>query len=351
MGLKMRVLMTGAGAPGGPGIINCLIKDNNIDLYICDSNPKAIGKFIIPEKFHKIPKASENNFIDEIIKLCHKHKIQIILPLVTKELFQFSKNKEYLKNLGIKVIVSDFKSLEIANDKGNLYRHLSKKNIELPKFKIVENLTELKNAVTSLGYPKLPVVIKPCFANGSRGVRILDQKQDRFKLFFNEKPNSIFDNLDNIIDILSEKRIPRMLISENLPGQELTVDTIIKNGKIYNLLIRTRDVMRGGISVAGTFIENNDVSEYITKIINSLPGLSGPVGFQIKESSKKKYLLLECNPRLQGSSVAALGLDINLPIRSLKDNIEDQYSIKKRVSGVSFFKYYKEIFYDNRLSD
>ena len=68
-------------------------------------------------------------------------------------------------------------------------------------------------------------------------------------------------------------------------------------------------------------------------------------------SVEKEYLLLESNPRLQGSSVAALGLGINLPIRSLRDDIEIHSSINSRSSGISFFKYYQEVFHDNQLSN
>ena len=225
---KVKVLMTGAGAPGGPGIIKSLILDKNIELHVCDANPKAIGRFLLPDRFYKIPKANHHDFISEIIKLCLKLKIDIILPLVTRELFEFSKKKNHFQSLGIEIIVSEFKSLEIANDKGNLYRHLSNNNIQLPKYEIVDNALDLKKAVIGLGYPKSKVVIKPCMSNGSRGIRILDKNKDKFKLLFEEKPNSIFDNLENILNILSKNKIPRMLVSEYLPGEELTVDTIIR---------------------------------------------------------------------------------------------------------------------------
>ena len=42
--------MTGAGAPGGPGIIKGLRQDKNIDLLVCDSNPNASGRYL-NEKF------------------------------------------------------------------------------------------------------------------------------------------------------------------------------------------------------------------------------------------------------------------------------------------------------------
>ena len=43
---KIKVLMTGAGAPGGPGIIQALKKDNNIHLHIADANPNSSGRYM-----------------------------------------------------------------------------------------------------------------------------------------------------------------------------------------------------------------------------------------------------------------------------------------------------------------
>ena len=83
--------MTGAGAPGGPGVLKCLKKCNNYKIITADANEFSSGKFL-SENFEKIPYAHNSNFIDEVMKICVKHKVDVIFPLVTKELFLFSKN-------------------------------------------------------------------------------------------------------------------------------------------------------------------------------------------------------------------------------------------------------------------
>ena len=49
---KINVLMTGAGAPGGPGIIRCLKKDERIELTVCDTHEDASGRFLNKQFFH-----------------------------------------------------------------------------------------------------------------------------------------------------------------------------------------------------------------------------------------------------------------------------------------------------------
>ncbi len=344
---KLKVLMTGAGAPGGPGIIKAILKDKFIDLYICDCNNGASGKYLIPHKFQLISKANDINFIENILDICLKLNIKVIFPLVTKELFKLASNKSTFEREGIKIIVSDINSLKIANNKGFLYEHLKSKNIKIPQFHITNEVEDMKKKIYNLGYPNIPVVIKPCEGNGSRGIRIIDNSKNRLDILLNEKPTSLYTTMEEIMNTLSTANLPDFIVSEYLPGDELTIDTVIQNSKIVDLLIRTRDQMRSGISIAGRFIEDANVFNYIKEIVSTLPGLEGPVGFQLKKSSNNEYLLLECNPRIQGSSVSAMGLGINLPIRSIKLSRGIELEKVKKKSGLSFARFYEEVFYES----
>ena len=348
MNKKIKLLITGAGAPGGPGIIQALKKDKMINLYTADANPNASGRYLYNEcPFYKIPKADDSNFIKFLLNLCIKLKIKVVLPLVTKELFKLSiYKKEFLKK-NIKIIVSDKDALFLINNKCSLYKHLKNNKIEVPEFFIASNKSELKKAAIKLNYGQVPIVINPCIGNGSRGIRILDKNADRFDMLFNHKPNSIFSTLNEVLSTMGDKKIPKILVSEYLPGDEFTVDTIVNNGSIVDFLIRTRTSINNGISTSGSFIDNKEIYEYIKKIISIIPGLSGPIGFQVKRSKKNKFLLLESNPRLQGTSVAALGLDVNLPLRAVKQILGIKLKKISKHSGVSFVRYYKETFYDS----
>ena len=346
MDSKITVLMTGAGAPGGPGIIKALLTDDEIDLHVADMNSRATGKFFV-KNFHLIPKATDEDFIPFLLELCKIFKIDVLFPLVTIELFKLSKWKHQFQELGTKVIVSEFIDLSIVNDKCALYQHLQAHSIECPLFKTVNSTKELKKAAIEFGYPNLPVVMKPCIGNGSRGIRILDANKDRFNLVFEEKPNAIYSNLEEILSIANERKLPKMVISEFLPGQELTIDAHVSKGKIDYCLIRTRDSMSSGISVSGCFVKNDSIEEYVNNIVATLPGLNGPIGFQVKESTSGDFLLLESNPRIQGTSTAAMGLGVNLALNSVYSAIGRKVPTVNLKSGVYFSRYYQEVFYDS----
>ena len=350
MGNKIKVLMTGAGAPGGPGIIKALLMDAKIELFVADMNEYATGKFLVSSsKFYVLPKATDKNFIPHLTKLCTQLAVDVLFPLVTLELFQLSRHKESFLSYGFHVVVSDYHAIEIVNNKCKLYSHLRKNNIKTPNYVVVKDSHCLCKAATELGYPKNPIVIKPCVSNGSRGTRILDSRINRFDLFLNHKPNSTYSSLNEIAEITRGRRIPPLMVSEYLPGDEITVDTIVKANKLHECIIRKRNTIANGISTSGKFIKSNLVLEYVENIIKVTPGLDGPVGFQFKATQEGDYLLLESNPRIQGTSVAALGLGINLPLMAVYSALgyELSYSEYKKRHGISFSRYYSEVFYES----
>lgn len=339
----INVLMTGAGAPGGPGIIKCLLKDKNIRLVVCDANKDSSGRFL-NKKFERLPLAEDKNFINEILRICEHYSIDVIFPLVTKELFKLSKERIKFNKRGIKIIVSDYKELLIANDKSALYKHLKKHKILTPKFKVAQTFKDVIKAFRYFGFPKNPVCVKPSISNGSRGVRIIDDSVDEFDLLFNHKPSSLYMSFSKLKKILKNNNFPELLISEFLPHEEYTIDTIVSKGKVILVLPRKRTQISGGISVAGYFEENLEIIAYCKQIISSL-NLSGPIGLQVKKSNEGVFKILEINPRIQGTSVSALGAGVNLPLIAVYNALNIKFNIPTINWKTKFVRYFNEVYY------
>lgn len=341
----IRILMTGAGSPGAAGIIKSLQRSSKIKLFVADMDPCASGRFLHKDFFH-IPAAGAPNFISQLTSVCVENQIDIIFPLVTNELLILSENRKLFETFGTKIIVSEPGALNKVNDKGELYNLLRDSNLPCPEYYISDNVTDLIFHVNTFLEKNKQCVIKPCLGNGSRGVRIITNEVNRYDLLFKEKPNSLYMSPEDLVATLDRKSIPKMIISEHLSGEEVTVDTLIKNGKVQLLLIRRRTKMTGGISVNGNFIENKQIEKSINDICSKVIGLSGPIGFQLKQNSAGFFHFIECNPRIQGTSVAAMGLGIDLPLMAVNLEIGESIAKQYRRSGVGFCRYFEEIFYD-----
>ncbi|MBL7810748.1 MAG: ATP-grasp domain-containing protein [Bacteroidetes bacterium] len=344
---KIRVLITGAGAPGGPGLIKSLLLCGDVSLVVGDINPMASGRALCDD-FLQLPSASGDDYIPRMLDICSRNRIEVLIPLVTRELLKLSGNKKRFALGGTLIAVSEPGALEIANDKAKLFDHLSAGKIDVPAYRRVKNLDTLKQAVKELGYPQRDVVIKPAAGNGSRGIRILTENRLEFDAYFQDKPDHMYSNLEEIIRIFSGHELPEMLVMEYLPGEEWTVDCFIQKGNPVLLLPRRRLRMNAGISVAGEYKKDETILAFCKSILKSLE-LDGPVGIQVKMDSSGKPGLLEINPRLQGTSCAAMGLGINLASFTVKNAMgEDVQSLIPPIQwGKRFVRYYSEAYFDS----
>lgn len=342
--------MTGAGAPGGPGIFKCLQQEPLFNITVADANADVTGKYPAGV-FEHIPPANATDFAKDVLSICKKHNIDIVLPLVTRELIPLAAYKTEFDKAGIKLPLSSLASLEIANDKGRLYQFLEWRDIPVPAYKIVDGsaadaVEEFKAAVNELGYPGKAVCFKPTVSNGSRGFRIMDAANSESELLFQQKPNSIYTSFENAVRILSLAPFPELLVSEYLPGEEYSVDCLTNRGEAIVIVPRLRKRMINGISVEGEFVKEENIMAYCKEIIQALQ-LHGNIGIQVKRSATGKFLILEINPRVQGSIAAGLGAGINLPVLSVKQELgwpiaEGELTVKW---GTKFSRHWVEVFY------
>ena len=346
----INVLMTGAGAPGAAGILKCLQLDPGIKVITADANPNAVGRWLngdlMGTGFEKIPFAREKNFVEQLLSICERRNIQVLLPLVTKELLLLAQHKKEFEEQETKVLVSNVDSLEIANNKSRLYQFLEWRGIEVPKYKVVENIDHFKLAVEELNTGAKRVCFKPSVSNGSRGFRVIASDMDEHDLLFNEKPNSTYISYNDALRILSLKSFPELLVTEYLPGEEYSVDCLANHGEIKLIAPRLRTKMINGISVEGEFVNDKSIITYCSEIIKELQ-LHGNIGIQVKGSSGGKFLIVEINPRVQGTIVAGLGAGINLPLLAIKQELnlptrEEELQVKW---GTKFSRYWNEVFY------
>ena len=341
----VHILMTGGGAPGGTGILKCLSQESSFKITVADANSDIAGKYP-GRNFETIPIAIAPLFAETVLELCKEIKVQVILPLVTKELIPFAQHRDEFEKAGIKIPLSSLASLEIAYNKSRLYEFLQWRGIAVPAFKIVETVDQFKEAVHELGYPEKQVCFKPSVSNGSRGFRIISGPMNELDLLFNYKPSSTYQTLDDALRILSSGTFPELLISEYLPGEEYSVDCLAKQGLPVVIVPRLRKKIINGISVEGEFVNEESIISYCEEIIKSLQ-LHGNIGIQVKRSAAGQFLVLEINPRVQGTIAAGLGAGINLPLLAIKQELglpisSNELNVKW---GTKFSRHWEEVFY------
>ncbi len=343
------VLVTGAGAPGAPSIIKSLriVKERKVKIIGVDIDPNSVG-FSMVDKSYLVPSALDKEFIPSILMICEKEKVEVLMPLVTKELMLFAENKEKFEDIGVRVSISPPKGLRIANNKYLLMSHCSRNNIPVPNFIRVNSYEEFEDAVLKLGYPKVNVCFKPPVSNGLRGFRILTREIDRLDLLINQKPMNTITTLEDIASILKNaKDFPELIVMEYLPGKEYSVDILANNGNPIIVIPRLREKLKMGISFVGVTIEHPRIISASCKIVETLK-LNGNIGLQFKEDKDGIPKLIESNPRLQGTIVLCTAAGANLVHLALKLALGERVLTPKVKWGIKMIRYWNEIYYDER---
>ena len=345
---SIRLFITGAGAPGAPGIIKSLRKvtERKIEILGGDAKPEnSVGAGLL-DKIFQIPFPESPDFIEKVLQICLNEKVDIIIPLVTRELLVFAANKKLFTENRISVSVSDQEPLTIANNKYLLMKFCRENNIPVPAFHLVKSLNEFREAAGMLGYPVEKICFKPPVSNGLRGFRIIEDNQDRLFSLLNEKPNNIFIGFDEFISICnSGHSFPELIVMEYLPGEEYSVDVLVNNGRFISAIPRSRDHIKMGISFVGSAVNDKEIIKYSRMVVEGLK-LNGNIGLQFKRDKNGIPKIIESNPRVQGTIVLCTAAGENMVYEAVKLGIGEELSVPEINWGVKMIRYWDELFLD-----
>lgn len=339
----LNILLTGAGAPGTRGTIFALRRNPDetpLKIIGVDIRKDVVGKYWV-DNFHTVPPPEDPGYIDAINDICHKNSIDVVIPQTTRETSKLSKTFQDMK---ARVTVSKASAIEKANDKYELLRVCEKLGIPIPHSLLANSEDELNAAAEELGYPKVPIVVKPPVSFGSRGFRVLREGTTwNAKRFLQEKPNAIEISLRELVSILESRGekvdFPRLLVSEYLPGNEYSVDAFAGE-KVSVAIPRLRKEIVNGISFRTSLEYRKDIIESSLKTAAAL-GLRYSFGFQFKLDASGVPKILECNPRVQGTMAASVFSGVNVIWLAVREAIgEPVESIPPVLSGSEFYRYW-----------
>jgi len=290
--MKKNVLIAGiGGASLGTEIFKSLKLAKRYNIYGADISPCAYGLY--EKGFKKTYLVKENNYINDILKICKKEKIDAIIPGGEKPLELISNNQEYFNKKNILLALNSQRVTVLCIDKIKTFDYLREKNIPVPFTKIVNNSTDLKNI-------PYPCIIKPSVGSGgSVFVYILENKEEA-KLFLSHfKKKKIKAIIQEYIPI-DEGEFTIGVLS--LPNSTLAGSIALKRlfPSKLSILMKTKNRMiSSGYSqgIIDNFDEIKKQAVAIARIINS----KGPLNIQGRVKNGVFYPF-EINPRFSAST-------------------------------------------------
>ncbi len=343
----LTVLISASGSPSIPGIVDCFKKngERNIRVVGVDMCEEPTAKYLV-DSFYKVPPVSDPNYVDIILDICQKEKVDIYFPNISLEVSKTINNKEKFDELGIKIAISNLHSIEIANNKLSTYKFLKENEIDVPSFYPVESVDDFIRGCKEMGYPNKALCLKIVDGSGSRGVRIIDSTKSRYDIFVNEKPNTFYTSYEDMISILKEAtEFHTMMLVEYMPGPEYTVDLLADKGKVQYIVGRENVVSLMSIAQESVLKCDSEAYEICKKIVELLK-MDGNIGFDFMRDTNGKARLMDINPRITATvSVIAAG-GVNLPYLRVKQLLGEELPKVEPKYGTFLKRRYGEIYTD-----
>lgn len=274
-----RVLVFPAGTEIGLEIHQALKNCKEVELYGAGQAVSNHAPFVY-ERFFELPGINDLSWLDSLVSLCLKLKIDYIFPAYDDVIVALAQNLNQIPSI---VLTSPLEVSRITRSKSLTYECLAAV-IRVPRLYTLETAH------------CFPLLVKPDQGQGSQGVTIVNNRLE-------------------LEDALRKVNVP--IISEYLPGEEFTVDCFSDREKgVLFCGARARLRMRNGIAVHTCTVDLPQVNE-IAQRIQSVLQLYGAWFFQLKRAEDGDLTLLEIAPRIAGSMSTHRIQGINFPLLTI----------------------------------
>ena len=180
------------------------------ETIMINCNPETVSTdFDISDKLYFEPVFWEH--IYDIIR--HEDPVGVIVQLGGQTALKLA---EKLDRYNIKIIGTEFKSLDLAEDRGSFSNLLKKNKIPYPDFGVA---TSAKEAVKLSSKLKFPILVRPSYVLGGQGMKIVINNEELE---------------EHVVDLLSKIPNNKLLLDHYLDGAiEAEADAICDGEDVY----------------------------------------------------------------------------------------------------------------------
>ncbi|MBN8692754.1 MAG: carbamoyl-phosphate synthase large subunit [Bacteroidetes bacterium] len=256
-------------------------KECGYETIMINCNPETVSTdFSTADKLYFEPVFWEH--IYDIIQ--HEKPEGVIVQLGGQTALKLA---EKLDKYGIKIIGTDFKSLDLAEDRGSFSTLLKENNIPYPKFGVITDAEEAINLSKELGFPLL---VRPSYVLGGQSMKIVINEEELEQ---------------HVVKLLNDLPDNKVLLDHFLDGAiEAEADAICDGKDVYIIGIMEH-IEPAGIHSGDSYavLPPFDLSENVikqieqhTKTIALALNTVGLINIQFAVKDEIVYII-EANPR------------------------------------------------------
>lgn len=276
----MKVMVTGAGALLGQGILRSLLASPLAPRVVAlDPSPLAAGLYWVPDRA-LIPMAKDPAYLDVLGSLLDLHRPDVLLVGTDVELLLLAHHRHAIESTwGTRVVVASPEVVGIADDKWLTVQFLRSHHFPAPDSCLPSEDGAAEDAlVERVGFP---LVVKPRVGARSVGVSVV---RDR-------------DALNQAVRYAPSPVVIQECVG--VPEEEYTAGTLTFDGHCDASIVMRRD-LRDGNTYRAWVDDYPEVNAVVKKMAEAL-GAYGPANFQFRLVGGQ-VKVFEINGRFSGTT-------------------------------------------------
>lgn len=228
------------------------------------------------DKHYIVPRITAPDYLDTILGICKKEKIDGVLSLIDPELELLAANKDKFERIGVTCIVSPLGAVQMAFDKMKMFRFCEKNGID--SVKSYDDIAKFK-ADLARGGIAFPVFVKPICGSCSINIQRVEDTA----------------MLEELL-----RRYDNLMIQEFMTGQEIGADVYIDSisGRVVEIFTKKKLLMRAGETDKSVSFKDAKLFDFIENFVTKA-GYRWNIDIDIFEKDGK-YFVSEVNPRFGG---------------------------------------------------
>ena len=258
-------------------------------VFTTDMNPELAPAAYVSDGCFEVLRVTDENYISQLLDICKKNEIGMIVPTIDTELLVLAENKKLFNDNDIIVCVSDLDFIKVCRDKRNTGDFLEKHNIRVPK------------AVDKYN-PTFPLFAKPYDSSLSTNLHYIKNAEELTQ------------------DILDDPKLLFMEYIDKETYKEYTIDMYYGTDNCVKCIVpRERIKIRAGEINKGRTVKC-PLMDYIKERLDKIEGCIGCICIQVFFNPLTEDVVgIEINPRFGGGYPQSYAAGGNYPEMLIKE--------------------------------
>lgn len=258
-------------------------------VFTTDMNPELAPAAYVSDGCFEVLRVTDENYISQLLDICKKNEIGMIVPTIDTELLVLAENKKLFNDNDIIVCVSDLDFIKVCRDKRNTGDFLEKHNIRVPK------------AVDKYN-PTFPLFAKPYDGSLSTNLHYIKNAEELTQ------------------DILDDPKLLFMEYIDKETYKEYTIDMYYGTDNCVKCIVpRERIKIRAGEINKGHTVKC-PLMDYIKERLDKIEGCIGCICIQVFFNPLTEDVVgIEINPRFGGGYPQSYAAGGNYPEMLIKE--------------------------------